>query len=330
MTENELLSDRQTGVGGSDIASVLGVGYGCALRLFRSKTGQIPDYPRKESGPMELGKLLEPWIADKFAARHSATVQVVDVKRDEEHPHRLVHADRVYRAQGRPWGVLEIKALGARVFLEMKRTGLAVDYGLQLQWGIQRYAFDLGSFAVCNRDTGEIADWEVTSDKELCDMIDARVDEFWANVQAGNAPERLDPDDSRCQRCEFRRTCQGNALIHIDAKADIEQDESMRPLMVKYSERKKIYEEAEESLEIQKAMIKDAMGDRVAVIPGTGKIYFRPQTPNYWDDKAMASDISRLAGSVDYDGTFIPAAPAVVEGRYKKPGKPFRALRVYE
>lgn len=332
----EFLKERLSGVGGSDVASVLNVGYGCALRLFREKRSERPDFPRDENAAMELGQVLEPWIAKKYEEKTGLLALVAPTARDKEYPELLVHIDRILHgmpsllvSRSTRHGVLEIKAVGSRVFYEMKRTGLAIDYALQLQWGMMLWDLSLGAFAVCNRDTGELVTWDVKRDDELCQILKERAIAFWADMKGGIAPDRLDPDDPRCHRCEYRRSCQGNALIHIDAKAKMEADESMRPLLKEYEERKQLYEEVSESLEIQKEMIRVAMGDRVAVQAGDHKVYYKPQSAEGWDSKEMASDIGRLSGTVDYDGTFIPALPASIQARYKKLGKPFRPLRIY-
>jgi predicted phage-related endonuclease len=332
----EFLATRQSGLGGSDIASVLSVGYGCPLRLYREKTGEPADYPRKDTGPMKLGRILEPAIAQEFAEYSGAEVVEVPVQRDPEHPELLVHADRLLRylhhsgAQMFDWGVMEIKALGARAFLEMKQSGLVVDYALQLNWGMLLHDKQWGTFVVGNRDTFDLLDWDVYRDDELCQMIRERAIMFWERVKGGIPPARLDPDDRRCQTCQYRRTCQGDALIHLDPKAKIEQDEAMRPLMVEYSERKRVLEEAQEAMEIQKALIKDAMGDRVAVMAGDSKVYFKPQSPIRWNTDKMTAALQRMMGSVNYEGEFQPAAPGVVEKMYKEPGASFRSLRIYE
>lgn len=329
MTEAELLADRATGIGGSDVASVLGVGYGCPLRLYRQKRGEVPDYPREETAAMELGKLLEPWVAKKFAEKYGADLKEVAMQRSSRYPFLLVHADRLYwKMTAAIGGVLEIKAVGSRVFYQAKREGLPIDYLLQLQWGMGLWRSPVGAFAIVNRDNGEILDWEHGRDDELLEMARDKAISLWSDIQAGNPPARLEPDDRRCQRCEYRRTCQGNALIQVSDKK-IEADESLRPLLADYEIMKADAEIATDALEAQKELIRDAMGDRGAVACGQNKVYYRSQVRESWATDAMAKDWCRLAGKVDYDGEFIPAAPAVVLERFHKPGMPFRVLRVY-
>lgn len=330
MTEAELLADRATGIGGSDVSSVLNVGYGCALRLYRQKRAEVPDFPRGNTKAMKLGKLLEPWIAEEFAEQTGCLVEEVEVKRSEKYPFLLVHADRLYwNVIGARGGVLEIKAVGARVFYQAKREGLPVDYLLQLNWGMGLWGKHLGAFALGCRDSGEVLDWEHARDDALLEMARDKAIALWEDIQAGRPPERLEPSDPRCQSCEYRKSCQGDALIHIDPKAKAEQDESMRPLYAEYQERKAEYEVAEEALEAVKEQIKDKMGDRAAVMVDKHPIYYRPQTRATWAADEMADDWCRLRGKVDYDGTFLPAAPVNAVERFKREGMPFRALRIY-
>ena len=324
MTEREsFLAERSTGVGGSDIASVLSVGYGCALRLYREKRGEVPDYPRNETGIMELGKILEPHIADKFKAYTGAEVEVVGVTRDPEHPEFLVHADRLARYPQhsgqvfREWGVVEIKALGPRQFSEMKRSGLIEDYILQLQWGMAICQRPWGVFVVGNRDTWEMEYWDHFIDIELCAFVQVRAAEFWQRVKSGNPPDRLDPDDKRCQRCVYRRSCQGNALISIDIK-DVENDEAMRPMIAEYHERRQMFTEAEELLEVTKEEIRVAMGDRGAVTSGESKVYFRPQVTRRWAAERLAKAYAAAAGK----------SPAEVDKEFKDESVS-RPLRIY-
>lgn len=331
MTEAKLLADRATGIGGSDVASVLNCGYGCALRLYRSKRAEVPDYPREETAAMELGKLLEPWVAKKFAEKNGTSVWEVEVRRSRIYPFLIVHADRHYHrlaTNAANVGVLEIKCVGSRVFYQAKREGLPVDYYLQLMWGCGLWNTEFGAFALCNRDNGEILDWEHKLDRGLVASARDKAIALWEDIQAGRPPARLEPEDPRCQRCGYRRTCQGNALVQVTDKK-IEADESLRPLLAEYEERKREAEIADEALELQKELIRNAMGDRGAVIAGEYKVYYRPQTRETWAAEEMSQDWCRLAGKVDYDGTFVPLAPANALVRWKRTGMPFRTLRIF-
>jgi predicted phage-related endonuclease len=78
------LQERKKGVGGSDVASVFNEGYGCRLRLWREKRGEVPDYPREENDAMLIGTALEPIAAMKYEREARRTVIIV--KRPIIHP----------------------------------------------------------------------------------------------------------------------------------------------------------------------------------------------------------------------------------------------------
>jgi len=288
----QLVSERATGLGGSDIASLFTVGYGCRNRLWREKRGLKPDFPRTESGPMKLGHWLEPHIAEEYARVTGRQVEERGVLRHPEHDELLVHIDRLVIASERPDpGVLEIKALGRAAFWQMKREGLRDDYVLQLNHGMLVTGLAWGSFAVMNRDDGTLLHWDVDSDSDLRDAIEAEGPAFWATVENGPEPQRLDIEDGRCQRCEYRVQCQGAALIEAyGGDRDMERDESLRPLVAEYVERAAIAEEADGLLDETKEHIRAAMGARGAVEAGGMKIYYKPQTSMRWDGKALADE----------------------------------------
>jgi putative phage-type endonuclease len=80
---------RAAGIGGSEIAAVLGLSpYESRFSLWHRKKGQIG--PVEESEPMYWGKVHEPGIAARFA---------------ELHPELLVAPSPTYAAAGRPWQI---------------------------------------------------------------------------------------------------------------------------------------------------------------------------------------------------------------------------------
>jgi putative phage-type endonuclease len=73
-TREEWLKARQAGIGGSDVAPILGLSrWKTPLDVFLDKTGQSG--PQPESEPMLWGTLLEPVILGEFSRRHGVEVQ---------------------------------------------------------------------------------------------------------------------------------------------------------------------------------------------------------------------------------------------------------------
>lgn len=269
------LAERSTGIGGSDIASVFNLGYGCRLRLWREKRGQEPDYPSEESGPMELGVVLEPHIAAKYEKKTGRSVAIEGVRRHVDSPELLVHVDRIIYSSHRPdLGVLECKAVGRAMYWKIKREGMPEDYILQLQHGMLVTNLQWGSFAVMNRDNGDLLWWDVSRDEAVCREILQEGPIFWAQVQNGPAPEPLDPEDRRCQTCEYRLSCQGNALVSVAKESEYQADESLRPLVLEFLERRALAKEADDLLDETKEAMKAALGDRGMVTAAGVKIQY--------------------------------------------------------
>lgn len=333
------LATRRLGIGGSDIASVFNIGYGCRRRLWYDKRDTPEDFPREENKAMALGNVLEPF----FAAEYAKTTGRVIAIHDEpfvhpEIPELRVNVDRtVYldTANSR-MGVLEVKAQGRGNFFKTKREGLAEDYILQLQHGMLVTGAKWGSFAIGNRDSGDLLSWDVEADPKIQEQIKTEGPKFWSLVENGPIPDALEPDDARCQKCEYRRTCQGNALIAKDESGEMPQMEILRPLLAEYDERKEMFAAAEDAFEAVKEEVKSELGDKQAVMVGERKVYFRPQEGRVtWQGKELAAAVEAFVGHIITElanGTLtiddvVNRAPS--REKFIKQGNPFKTLRIY-
>lgn len=281
------LAERAGSLGGSDIASVYSLDYGCRLRLWREKTGQVADYPDQDSGPMKLGRWLEPHIAEEYERVTGRRVHEESQLTHPDEPCLKVHIDRTIVSDHRPdAGVLEIKAFGRGMFAKMKREGMGEGYLLQLQHGMLVTGRQWGAYAAMNRDSGDLLHWDVARDEAVCNsiLIDGPI--FWSQVENGPAPEMLDPDDPRCQTCCYRRSCQGAALALVQRDdGEIPRDDSLLPILREFDERRAMFQEAEALLEESKEVFRTALGDRQAVEIAGRKVYHRPQTSMRVDAK---------------------------------------------
>ncbi len=104
----EFLERRRKGIGGSDVASILGIGYGNPGEVYASKVNGIDS---EETEVMQWGHRLEDAIAQAYAERTGFEV----VKPPEptiahpDEPWRLASPDRLVKGQRRG---LEIKCVG--------------------------------------------------------------------------------------------------------------------------------------------------------------------------------------------------------------------------
>lgn len=275
MTPREtFLAERKLGIGGSDIASVFGIGYGCRRRLWYDKRDVPGDYPREETQAMKLGVVLEPFFAEEYQRLTSRAIGQAFSEPHRDFPELRVNADRnIYMDDDTTW-VLEIKAVGRAMFYKVKREGLPEDYILQLQHAMLVKGAPAGAFAVGSRDSGELLHWDVPANPELHKAILEEGPKFWALVQNGPMPEALEPEDRRCQNCSWRLTCHGNAFIPTAADSEYETDEALAVLTREYEERRLLRKEAEDLLDETKQELACAMGDRGKVVNSAGKVQF--------------------------------------------------------
>ncbi len=338
MSRAEWLEERRLGIGGSDCASLFNVGYGCRRRLWYDKRNVPADFPREESTLMRLGNALEPLLADIYEEKTGRTVCIEGepfVSKDI--PELRVNVDRtVSRASGDTFdfGLLEIKSVGRAVFYKYKREGLPEDYILQVQHGLTVTGFAFGAFAIGNRDNGDLTYWDVDRSDEICKEIATEAPLFWAQVENGPIPAALEPDDPRCGKCDWRVTCQGNALIQIQT-GEMPQVQELAPLVEEYIQRKTLMDEAEELVEETKEELQTRLGERQAVYAGEHKVYYRPQEGRVtWDGKAMSGELERLRSLI---ATYLVSHPddkhfgkdLPYSDIFKKQGRPFRTLKVY-
>lgn len=248
---------------------------------------------------MDLFRVLEPHAAARYCELTGRAAVIEPMQRHAELEWAIVHTDRVLYAEdrgGMEWpGVLEIKCLGRAMFAKTKREGLPEDYILQLNHGMGVTGRTWGAFCVMSRDSGDILHWDVEFDGDIWREIVDAGGAFWATVENGPMPDTLEPDDRRCQRCEYRRSCQGAALIQISG-TDIDRDDALLPLLAEYDERRALADEAEELLDEIKEDLRTMMGDRSAVeCAGGRRIYYRPQTTVRIDMKALRLEMPEIA-----------------------------------
>lgn len=306
------MKNRQKYIGASDIHQVLSLPpYGCARRLLYEKRGVPADYPQIENEHIRRGKFYEP-IALKLYQKETGRVIAKRITLEHpEYPFMVAHPDGIVcNTKKQEYSLInapvEVKCPTRRNFEKMKYEGLGEAYILQIQYQIglaklqnvpEELIPDMGvSINFCPETTDRLY-FSVKMDRDLVNMIFARVREFWVRVvQGGEEVIRLEPTDRRCQPCLWRKTCQGEALVEGLEGGEIETDMSLAPLTEEYQKAKAIVGEAEEYLEDVRGRLLQAMGGRQAVVAGGARIYFRPQESWRWDTKLLANKHPELEG----------------------------------
>ena len=296
MTEHQKwLADRKRGVGASDIHQVLNLEpYGCARRLFFEKVGFPPDYEAEDKLIFRRGKQMEPIILDLLKEEHADLdiKAATESKQGSVSHHRASPDGYAYERSTGSGMVIESKTAGERAWRKMIADGLPDSYIVQLQWSMHVCGVQRGLFAVLWADAWKFRSWIVERNQPMIDELIEAVDAFWARIKrakehdtAEQAPERLEPSDSRCQRCIYRTSCQGRALLEAAGdKGEMRNDvvmltgalaRQMESAVERFLSLRELANEATEMLESAKAEIKAAMGDRTAVEVNGARVYNR-------------------------------------------------------
>lgn len=175
---------RAEGIGGSDIASIVGAGYRSPYAVWLDKTH--PE-TRTDNGNLQMsrGHALEPIVANEFEAETGLTVTQAGTWQRADKPHHIANPDR-FVSDG---GGLEIKCTSS-LNMDMYWSDEAPRHSaeLQAQWCMH----------VTGRDHWWIAAWcwekplrlyRLDRDPETIAWIASEADSMWKLVESGTPPD---------------------------------------------------------------------------------------------------------------------------------------------
>lgn len=194
MLTEQQKQERRTGIGGSEIAAVLGCSpFQTPLDVWLSKT---EGYERPNNPDMERGNFLEAGIGAWYAHRCGASVVHGETTRHARHPEALCTPD--FWAGNR---LVSIKAprRGGIYWGESGTDMVPEPYALQLQWE----ALVCGSHREVDPELhlaalvdGELRVYRLQSDPELQGWILDFVRDWWARHIVGGVPPELQPSSA--------------------------------------------------------------------------------------------------------------------------------------
>ncbi len=197
-------------IGGSDIAALFNLEFGCRRKLFYTVSQKPADYPFLGNPHTQRGQDLEPVIANKFEEKIGGAVRVVEKQLvHKKYPFMTGHIDRLVTLFKGDSGILEIKAPEGSKYIQ--QNGLSDGYSLQMQHYLNLSGLNWGYFAIFPLEDWTLYDFKVERDEKIIYAIETEAVSFWNNcVEKKQAPDKLeDFNDRRCKDCAFRRTCRG-------------------------------------------------------------------------------------------------------------------------
>jgi putative phage-type endonuclease len=245
------LSARKSGVGGSDIAAILGLSpWKTSVDVWLDKTGQAEGAIGNEEA-VRWGTLLEDVVAREYAERTANTVQRVNrILRHPDHEWAIGNIDRAIVAPGSRVrvaddggtllgadGLLEVKTASAYKAGEWGRDGdedaVPVHYQAQVMWYLGITGQQWADVAALIGGQRMIVRRLHRDDETIAAMLD-RAHEFWRKHVLTRQPpepvnakdvERLFPDDNG-EAVEATDNLLAAYNAAREAKARIAQDEA--------------------------------------------------------------------------------------------------------
>lgn len=187
------LAQRRTGIGGSDVAPILGLSpWRTPYQVWEDKMGLGEE--QEESAALYWGRLLEDPIRQAYAdATGRAVVKPSDMYRHPQHPFMLANLDGIADNGNR---LVEFKTTSRADGWGEVGTDQIPDYYLtQVQHYMAVMSAPVCDVAVliAGRD---FRIFSVEADKELQDILIEKERAFWDLVEAGTPPDPFTTDDA--------------------------------------------------------------------------------------------------------------------------------------
>jgi len=305
---------RKTHLGGSDIASILGVGWRSPLEVYGEKLGLLESTPGDRR--MESAQFLEPIVAQWFEKATGLVTQetgaLVGPGIMMSTPDRLV----MNRDDGdQPVAILEIKCPGAH-----KIADWAADDAGQPQ--VPQYAVIQASWYALHWELSEVAvqalvggvfgdpAW-LTRDTEFESWMMEAADDFWKNFVL----KKIEPPATGTPAC--RRAI---LAMHPEHTEDIRVATEAEAMMIHdFRELREAAKGFEDRLDIVKNLVRQAIGGDLGIVSSEGKITHRKSKDGTAIDwEGVAREIAmRIPGAIP---GVIPA-DAIAAYTHPKPGQ---------
>ena len=303
----EQLKERQTGFGGSDAASVLGVNpFMTPTQLYESKIYEIAEVG-KPTPQQERGNVLEPIAADRYVLKTGRTIVERKQKRHPDLDFMIGNVDReIIDGEGvdSP-GILEIKCPGFQIMAKVKAHGLEDYMMVQLQHYLAVYGYSWGAFAVFHSEHMELIDFDLEADPGFIATLMEKEDEFWNKYVVPRIPPPVDPDAKAIEIPQVE-----GDVITVD---DWYWREAARDLQ-EAVELKKAAMELEKFYKGQLQGFMDDLGADAVDIPDQARLYYRTHDGRTsW--KKTAEKLAQEAG--------LPIS------EFLEVGNPYRSFRSY-
>ena len=263
----EWLDLRKTGIGGSEVASILGLSkWTSAYTLWMQKTGKLPD-SSSPNDSMKWGTLLEPIIIDEFERNHPELKVYRDVGtwHHAERRVQVTNPDGIYETEDGELGILEIKTA---MYEDDWKFGVPNYYETQVQWYMSTFGIRQAKVAVLFHGNS-YKEYDIVANDFMQEVAINEVMKFIELLETNTEPEF---DGSKST---FETVRAMNPDIDPDLATVIDDE-----LCNQYQVALRAYESANSELNLIKSKIMNEMGIAKTGIKSDGEVVFMRQSRN--------------------------------------------------
>lgn len=303
------LKSRQDGIGGSDVAAILGDSpWKSPYGLWGEKTQNIEAKDISQNPRVEAGTRLEPLIREWFQDLHPDLYVF---------PTDIEGSITTFVSKDRPWAMADLD--GIAIDLDNpKRKPIVVEIKTAhtpyaTEWrdpsfgnaAIPKHYLDqvLHYLSVTGWDEAyvcvlidgwDLREYHITRDDMLIDSNDAKVDEFWTeNVQKRISPPPTTKADGQSI---FANHPASQGIRHLTSEGE---QEDFEELIDDWSDAKEKVQAAEAVLDAATCALKAAIGNDKGVALDSGTITWVKKTRPKTDTKAMLAEDPDLCHAYD-------------------------------
>lgn len=255
MTHDEWLLDRRRGIGGSDVATILGLNkWKSPYQLWLEKTNQT-ELEYTESEPAYWGNVLEEVVAKEFQERTGKKVRRRNqVFEHKDYPYLRANIDRDVVGEN---AILECKTAHYYLGKDWEGAEIPLSYLCQVQHYMNVLNREYAYIAVLIG--GQRFVWKkIERDQELIDMITSLIVTFWEeNVLKGIEPAI----DGSAATTEFLKEHYSE-----EGSREIQLDDNFDTLIESKNELKQTISELEKQVKMIENQIKSELGKNDAMI----------------------------------------------------------------
>lgn len=301
--DSDFHTRRLTGVGGSDVAALLGLSpFKTPLQLYMEKKGLAKT---EETRAMRLGNEWEPIIAREYALEAGVEIVKGGFHRHPDYPFLFAHLDYQH-TDGTP---VECKRVGIsmqKAWGEPGTNQIPDYYNVQVQVQMACVGAQEAIIAAMFSSRDDLRIYRVGYSQEIFAAIVRASEDFWKNhVEAGMPPPETDPTIMRDYIAAIYPSSEPKKMLC---------DESLDALILELGRKTNDLRAAEDQLEDVANQIKLRMAEHEMVEGKYGKIYWKsgkPRTQTNWKGVASACNppgylIDKHTTTQDASRTFRP------------------------